>query len=186
MLLLVFLLGLVAVRKGFECGVRDARKIESRHARRERVFYVLVTITYLLIPVWALTDWLDRAALDLPDWLRWVGVGILTIGLAAFWWTHRTLGRNWSGVLEIYDGHALVTDGPYRLVRHPMYTAFLLCGVGILLVSSNAILGLSNLAIVLVMLVVRIPAEERMLVEHFGDDYRELMRSTGRLLPRLR
>jgi protein-S-isoprenylcysteine O-methyltransferase Ste14 len=64
-----------------------------------------------------------------------------------------------------------------------MYTAFLLCGVGILLVSSNAILGLSNLVIVMVMLVVRIPAEERMLVEHFGDDYRELMRSTGRLLP---
>lgn len=185
MLILVFFVSFAVIRKGFERGVRGATKVESRHARRERGFYVLVTITYLLLPVWALTGWLDWAALGLPGWLRWLGVGFLAGGLALFVWTHQTLGRNWSGVLEIYDSHTLVTDGPYRLVRHPMYTAFLLCGIGILLTSANAILG-SNLVIVAVMLVVRIPAEERMLTEHFGEAYREIMSSTGRLLPRLR
>ena len=185
-LLLVFFVLFLAIRKVFERRVRTAQTIESRHERRERGFYLLVAFTYLLIPVWALTGWLDPAAFDSPDWLRWVGVGVLAAGLATFWWTHRTLGRNWSGVLEIYENHTLVRDGPYRLVRHPMYTAFLVCGIGILLTSSNAILGPANLLAVTVMLVVRIPAEERMLIEHFEDEYRKRMRTTGRLLPRLR
>ncbi len=81
--------------------------------------------------------------------------------------------------------YALVTNGPYRFIRHPMYAAIFLIGIGISLHSANWIVALAYLLPVTGMYLFRISDEEEMMIEQFGDEYREYMRRTGRLVPKL-
>ena len=180
------LAGSLAVRAYFQRKAKGFEKVDGRHERRERGFYNLVLCSYLLMAVYVVSPWLDFAYLLFPAWLQWLGGGLMVSSLGLFWWTHRTLGMNWSGVLAIRAGHILVTQGPYRRVRHPMYAAFFVSGIGILLHSANWFIAAVNLGAVTLMYLVRVPAEEAMMLEHFGDAYRQYMARTGRLLPRLR
>ena len=174
------------VRVYFKRQVRDAERASARHEQRERAFYNLVLACFLLGYVYASGPWLDFARLELPAWLRWLGGTTMVAAIGLLWWTHQVLGTNWSGVLEIYRHHALVTRGPYRRVRHPMYLGFFIFGVGLLLLTANTLVGASYLGATTWMYLVRAPAEEEMMVDRFGDAYRDYMERTGRLLPRLR
>jgi protein-S-isoprenylcysteine O-methyltransferase Ste14 len=80
---------------------------------------------------------------------------------------------------------ALITSGPYRFIRHPIYTAFLLILGSTLLISANWLIGLTWLGMTLIEVISRIGFEENLMLEYFGDRYREYMKTTGRLLPRL-
>jgi protein-S-isoprenylcysteine O-methyltransferase Ste14 len=174
------------VRFYFKRQVRDAERASARHERRERGFYNLVLASFLLGYVYAWGPSLDFAHVDFPMWLRSLGGSTMVAAIGLLWWTHLALGTNWSGILEIYKRHTLVTRGPYRRVRHPMYLGFFIFGVGLLLLTANALVGASYLGAATWMYLVRAPAEEEMMVEHFGDAYRDYMERTGRLLPRLR
>ena len=103
-----------------------------------------------------------------------------------FWRSHSDLGQNWSISLELRKGHELVTRGVYAAVRHPMYAAILLWDVGQGLLIENWLAGWSALATFAIMCIIRIPREEQMMCGFFGDGYRNYMRATGRLFPRLR
>ena len=111
-----------------------------------------------------------------------MGLGIGTLPL--FVWTHEALGKNWSADLVIKEEHALVTGGPYRWVRHPMYTAFFGSSLAYFLLSANWVIGLTGLG-TSVLLAARVDKEEALMIEEFGDDYRAYMRRTGRFLPRM-
>lgn len=126
------------------------------------------------------------AALDLPGGMRWLGAALFAAGALLVAWINYHLGPNFSSTLILRDGHQLIQHGPYRRVRHPMYTAFLVMLVGMLLLTSNWFLGGGGLGFVLLLMAVRTPREERMLLRHFGDEYRTYMARTGRYLPRLR
>jgi protein-S-isoprenylcysteine O-methyltransferase Ste14 len=126
------------------------------------------------------------AALALPAGARWLGALLFATGAALVAWTNYHLGPNFSSTLILRDGHELIQNGPYRRVRHPMYTAFLVMLAGMLLLSANWFVGGGGLAFVLLLMAVRTPREERMLIRRFGDDYRSYMGRTGRYLPRLR
>jgi protein-S-isoprenylcysteine O-methyltransferase Ste14 len=182
---LLLILGL-AVRMAFQRRAKGIEKVTRLHARRERFFYNLVLATYLLMFVYLFSPWLDFAYVPLPTAVRWLGAGVLVLGTWLFWWTHRTLGSYWSGVLELRRDHRLIAEGPYARVRHPMYTAFFITGLGLALLSANWLLAVCNLGALTWMCAVRIPAEEAMLLECFGDQYRRYMGETGRLLPPLR
>jgi protein-S-isoprenylcysteine O-methyltransferase Ste14 len=125
------------------------------------------------------------ASWPLPAWLRWAGLVLACAAFALLEWCHATLGRNWSGRVQLLNEHALVVGGPYRWVRHPMYTAGLLASASALLLSANWLVGGSWLALHVCQFAGRIPLEERLMVQQFGDTYRQYMRTTGRLLPRL-
>ncbi|MCI0538492.1 MAG: isoprenylcysteine carboxylmethyltransferase family protein, partial [Verrucomicrobiales bacterium] len=128
---------------------------------------------------------LRRFAFPAPDWLRWAGVGLGITSVGLFAWTHQALGRLWSSYLQLRPGHRLITHGPYARIRHPMYSAILGWLISLGLVAANwtpfvfAALGTLNV-------ILRIQAEETMMLEQFGDDYREYMERTGRLLPMIR
>jgi protein-S-isoprenylcysteine O-methyltransferase Ste14 len=115
-----------------------------------------------------------------------LGGGILLVYLSLFSWTHHELGKNWTGLLEIYKDHDLVVTVPYRLVRHPMYSAFFLSGIGVLFLSANWLISGLYLLAVSAMYYDRVLPEEAMMTERFGDAYREYMCRTGRLFPGLR
>jgi len=98
---------------------------------------------------------------------------------------HHELDKNFSPDLQLADQHTLVTSGPYAFVRHPMYTALLLTGIGFFLLSANAVIGLVSIPGMLLATLLRLPQEETMMIEAFGTDYERYRRRTGVLLPDL-
>ena len=137
------------------------------------------TFAYLLAP-----KSIHWASMPLPAWIRWGGV---VGGGACSWlmyWTLSNLGGNLTDTVVTRNNAVLITKGPYKWVRHPFYvTAALLMGSATL-ISANWAIGVSSV-VVLVLLAIRTPNEEQKLIERFGEDYRQYMRTTGRFLPRL-
>jgi len=136
-------------------------------------------IAYLIKP--ARMAW---AAVPLPVWLRWTGVGLALIAGALLVWMFRTLGRNLTDTVVTRKQHTLVTTGPYRWVRHPLYTSAALAIVGNSLVAANWFIFVVG-CLALLLLVIRTRKEEQNLIAKFGDDYRNYMQRTGRFVPRL-
>ena len=102
------------------------------------------------------------------------------------WWTHRTLGSYWSGILELRENHRLIISGPYRHIRHPMYTGFFIMSFGLALLTANLAVALIQIGAFTATYLARVSDEEAMMIDHFGDEYRSYIRRTGRLLPPLR
>jgi protein-S-isoprenylcysteine O-methyltransferase Ste14 len=97
--------------------------------------------------------------------------------------THKALGRNWSITLQIREKHELISHGPYALVRHPMYTSFLLMALGQAFLLANWVVGLAGLIGFAVLFCLRVDKEERMMLEIFGPEYRAYMDRTKRIIP---
>ncbi len=116
---------------------------------------------------------------------RLVGMIILAMAVWLFWRSHADLGRNWSPSLELREGHELVTEGVYRSVRHPMYASMWLWGVAQALLLQNWIAGWASLVMFMPLYLLRVPREERMMLDEFGEEYRAYMDRTGRVIPRL-
>ena len=98
--------------------------------------------------------------------------------------SHLSLGRLWSGDLETKADHLLVDTGPYRWVRHPLYSSYFLLALGLFALSGNWLTGFSLLVYFLTV-AIRTPLEEAMLVNRLGERYVAYQRRTGRFLPRL-
>ena len=130
-------------------------------------------------------NWLSFASLPFPTWLRWFGVGIAVTGFALLQWAQVTLANSWSDTPRMMKEQTLITNGPYRTVRHPIYTAFILILGSTLFISSNWLIGLCWAGMVTLEVISRIGFEESLLIEFFGEQYREYMKKTGRLLPRI-
>jgi protein-S-isoprenylcysteine O-methyltransferase Ste14 len=140
----------------------------------------LTMIAYVINPVW-----LSRVSFPLPTWLRWTGVGIAVFGFLLLQWAQNTLANSWSDTPRMMKEQTLITSVPYRWVRHPIYSAFLMILGSILLVSANWFIGLCWLGMTAIEVISRIGFEESLMIEYFGDQYRTYMKQTGRLLPRL-
>lgn len=136
-------------------------------------------ILWLVHPQWA--RW---AQVDLPTGLRWAAVMAAAALLPAFVWLFRTIGNNISPRETTRVGHALVTEGPYRYIRHPLYT-FGAAFYALIAVATGLWWLFGLLAIAFVALAWRTPREEANLIALFGDDYRDYMATTGRYLPHL-
>jgi len=137
-------------------------------------------VSYVINPAWL--SWAD---LSLPLWLRWTGAGIALLGFALLHWAQNTLGRNWSDTPRMIREQTLITTGPYRFVRHPIYTAFLLILGSTLLISANWLVGLTWIGMTTLEVISRLAFEESLMLEYFGDQYREYMQRTGKILPKL-
>jgi len=143
---------------------------------------------YLGILVWTFSPrFIEWSDLSLPTWARWTGliIGLFSVFLNA--WSHKTLserlGEDFDPVLRLLKVPALVKEGPYSKMRHPIYLAFLLMQISVLFLTSNWLIGLCGIAIIVAVILIRIPEEEKLLIEQFGDEYREYMKNTGALLP---
>ena len=137
-------------------------------------------IAYVINP-----SWLEFAQLSLPIWVRWAGVGIAILGFSLLQWAQVTLANSWSDTPRMMKEQSLITKGPYKFIRHPIYTAFILILGSPLLISSNWLIGLCWLGMTTLEVVSRISFEETLMIEFFGDQYRNYMKKTGRLLPKL-
>lgn len=129
-------------------------------------------------------DLLAFANYSLPFGLTGLGACLVPAFAYLFWRSHYDLGRNWSVSLEMRQEHNLVTNGVYKRMRHPMYAAIWIAAIAQPLLIHNVIAGGLVLVAFGAMCVLRIPKEEEMMLGMFGDDYREYMARTGRVLPK--
>jgi len=168
---------------------RRARRMpvkESPARTRERILLTISFCGLFVVPlIYVFTDEPRFATYRFQPALALAGAGVFAAALALFYRIHRELGRSWSVTLEIRDQHVLVTDGLYRHVRHPMYTAFWLWALAQLLLLPNWIAGPAGLVGFGTLFFCRVGAEERMMLAAFGEDYRAYMERTKRIIPRI-
>lgn len=186
---LLLLLGIGCVRMYYR-GFADAASGVRESSKNEGVFQwiriliggpiAVVAAVYILWPPWA--AW---AQFSLAPESRWLGVGLGFASLGLMIWLHRHLSRNFTGTVQIRPGGHVVKTGPYAVVRHPMYVAFLLLAIGLLLQTANWFIGGGFLLTTILVIVIRTPLEERKLLEAYGEEYRKYKEKTGGLFPRL-
>jgi len=114
----------------------------------------------------------------------WIGVAVTFGGLLFAVLARRWLGRNWSGTVTLKHDHELVTGGPYRIVRHPIYTGLLAAFLGSA-IALGEWRGLVAVALVLLAFVRKIRLEERWMQERFGDAYLRYRQHVPALIPAL-
>lgn len=139
----------------------------------------LIIFAYILYP--AAISW---ATVPLPSWMRWSGVAGSAAAALLLVWMFTSLGLNITDSVTTRDEHNLITKGPYRWIRHPLYTFGLLLFLCLSLIMGTwliPILGIPTFAI----LIHRTGIEERTLQERFGDEYQRYTEQTGRFFPRL-
>ena len=157
----------------------------ARHhrGRLETCLLALIALGFYLPAMWVTTRALTFADYPVHPLALGAGIPCLVTGLWLFHRSHMDLGTNWSVTLEIRRDHRLLTEGIYRVVRHPMYSGILLYSLGQALVVPNWIAGPSYFVTFATVLALRVGPEERMLREEFGTDYEQYVAGTKRLVP---
>ena len=188
-ILLPILIITFAMHRGYY--VRKHGQEQNTLKKREeglasRIAGILGMLGFVTILIYAINPgWLSWASLPFPLWLRWTGVILALFGFVLLQWAQNTLGKNWSDTPRMIQEQSLVTSGPYQFIRHPIYTAFLFILGSTLLISANWLIGLTWLGMTTLEITSRIGFEESLMQEYFGDQYRDYMKRTGRLLPRI-
>jgi protein-S-isoprenylcysteine O-methyltransferase Ste14 len=176
----------VIIRTPFALRARPRRKAEQHVSSTETILLVLLTLAAGILPlIYLITNWLAFANYNLPAWMGWAGVFILICSLLIFWRAHADLESNWSPSIELYEGHTLITNGIYRYIRHPMYASQLVWGIAQLLLIQNWIAGPGSLILFIPFYILRSRAEEQLMLEKFGEEYRKYKLATGGILPKL-
>ena len=129
--------------------------------------------------------WSWPASRIVPDNPAVAAIGLLLAagGLIFAVWARVALGANWSGTVTIKSGHNLIRRGPYRWIRHPIYTGLLTSVAGSILLQGE-VRSFLGFAIILFALYRKAKREERFLSEEFGDSFAEHAKHTGMFLPR--
>jgi protein-S-isoprenylcysteine O-methyltransferase Ste14 len=162
---------------------RTVRVAKSRKGPLEIALLAFAWIAFFVPILWIVTPWLGFADFPLYPVPLVVGTVVLAFGLWLFHRSHADLGANWSITLEIRESHHLVTEGVYRHVRHPMYLALLLYGVGQAAVIPNWVAGLPYAVAMVLVFAFRLNPEEELMTEHFNGEYEAYAARTKRLVP---
>jgi protein-S-isoprenylcysteine O-methyltransferase Ste14 len=161
------------------------KKTKKRESWGQRFLYMLplVVAFYLLSRPEAHYGWLGARFVPESDAAAWIGVVLTAAGVAIAFWARWHLGANWSGVVTLKEGHELIRSGPYRAIRHPIYTGILLALLGTA-VATGEVRGLLAVAMVWLSFYTKARREEAFLTEEFGPSFAEHTKHTGMFLPR--
>ena len=168
-------------RKSKKIGIKIKKQINL-----ERLLVILNFVSMMFLPLFVVfRREIDFATMGTPSFIRWLALSLYAFNLIFFLWCHKHLDKNWSNVLEIKKDHRLIQTGPYKKIRHPMYTHFwiLIISQGFFL-NSWIVLSYGILAWG-VLYFLRVKKEEEMMIEEFGEEYKEYMKKTGRLFPKI-
>jgi protein-S-isoprenylcysteine O-methyltransferase Ste14 len=140
---------------------------------------IIFSLEYIFVPG---TFWFAYL-ITYPAWLRWIGALLLGAGIVLLGLSHHHLGRSFSSFVALKEDQVFVETGPYRYIRHPIYTSYIMNHIGGGLLAANLVLTIVPVVFFGLMLAFRIREEERMLVAEYGERYRSYMANTGRFLP---
>jgi protein-S-isoprenylcysteine O-methyltransferase Ste14 len=163
--------------------VKATQRQESLYSRLAFVVPVLLAGGLLFFSVPGIPA-LNEHFLPQAPGRVWVGIGaaLNLVGLSLAVWARGILGRNWSGVVTIKEDHELITGGPYRMVRHPIYTGLLLAFVGLALARGEW-RGILGVFIAAGAFWRKLKVEERWMLERFGDKYQSYSQRVSALIP---
>jgi protein-S-isoprenylcysteine O-methyltransferase Ste14 len=186
---IVWVLGVIAwyvIRYPFERRAKRSRVVSDRRSPSDIAGLAAALLGLAIVPGFYVATGIPETA-DYPAsaWAVALGSVIFATALWVFRRSHKELGRNWSITLEIRERHKLVCTGPYAVIRHPMYTSFMLMGLGQAFLLSNWVAGAAGLIGFAVLFFLRVNKEERMMLENFGPEYRAYMERTKRIIPYL-
>lgn len=139
----------------------------------------LSPLVYLINPAW-----MAWSKIGLPEWVRWLGVVIGVLCVLGIYWLFSSIGSGITPTSATRKEHKLVTSGPYRWVRHPLYTVGSSLFIAFGMMADNWFIAALGL-LAFIAMAIRTPKEEANLIAKFGDEYREYMKHTGRFLPKL-
>jgi protein-S-isoprenylcysteine O-methyltransferase Ste14 len=145
--------------------------------------YLPVLIGVALLPAHVLPEsWIKEPLWPQSLALDAAGLAVTVLGAVFAIWSRVTLGRNWSSVPQVKEQHALVVRGPYRIVRHPIYTGLILAFAGTGLAQDKGI-WLFMVALIVASYWLKIRVEERLMMETFPEQYPEYRRRVKALIP---
>jgi protein-S-isoprenylcysteine O-methyltransferase Ste14 len=161
----------------------QSKKTREHEGLASRMSYTPI----LLLAVWLacthrLGGWWSASILPAGLWLDWFGIALVLAGFALTFWARAVLGGNWSGSVTIKVEHELIRTGPYRWVRHPIYTGILTAVAGNALVL-NEWRGIISLFLIWIGLTIKRRKEEQFMRQTFGAQYDDYAHRTGAIFP---
>jgi protein-S-isoprenylcysteine O-methyltransferase Ste14 len=138
----------------------------------------LSPLVYLINP-----QWMAWSKIGLPEWVRWLGVGSGLLCVVLIYWLFSSIGSGITATSATRAEHKLVTSGPYRWVRHPLYTVGSSLFISFGFIADTWFIPVLGI-LAFIGMAARTPKEEANLIEKFGNEYREYMKHTGRFLPK--
>ncbi len=161
------------------------KKTKQRESILQRFGYTLPLVVgfYLLSQPQAHYGWLGNRFVPTGPAGEWLGVLLTAAGIGVAFWARRHLGTNWSGTVTLKEGHELIRTGPYRFIRHPIYTGILLALLGTA-ITFGEVRALLAVAIAWLSFYIKACREESFLTQEFGPGFDEHKRHTGMFLPR--
>jgi protein-S-isoprenylcysteine O-methyltransferase Ste14 len=140
----------------------------------------LSPFVYLVNPAW-----MSWSKIGLPEWTRWLGVGIGVLCVLGIYWLFSSIGSGITPTSATRTEHKLVTNGIYRWVRHPLYTIGSSMFIAFGMMADNWFIAMFGV-LAFILMAIRTPKEEANLIAKFGDEYRDYMKRTGAFIPKLR
>lgn len=161
-----------------------AKTTVRRETAASRLVHVLMVICacYLLLPGARNAGVLVQRFLPDSDATMLAGAVLTAAGAAVAVWARITIGSNWSGTVTVKEGHELIRKGPYRVVRHPIYSGLLLALLGTA-VAIGEVRGLAALALAFGAFWWKSRTEEAFMSQTFGDRYAQYKRQVKALIP---
>jgi protein-S-isoprenylcysteine O-methyltransferase Ste14 len=169
----VWLLGAISTKRAI---------YRESSAERARYWLVLVIGYFLAIKSSSLPPPFDWLVVPHTTSSAWIGAFLCVSGLVFAIWARVILGRNWSGVITLKEGHELIERGPYRVVRHPIYTGILAMFAGTA-IAMGYFGGFLGLLLVFVSFWLKLKREEDLMLKHFPDKYAAYQRRVKRIIP---
>jgi len=139
-------------------------------------------ISYVLLADWRLPPPMNLSVTPHADWARATGVSVCVLGLFVTLWARWMLAGNWSSNVTFKEGHQLIRTGPYRYVRHPIYTGILFMCLGTALDIGHLRCWLA-FPLMAATFWIKLKQEERLLLRHFPDDYPDYQQQVKALVP---
>jgi protein-S-isoprenylcysteine O-methyltransferase Ste14 len=162
---------------------RRLKPVQERQSWRSRsVLVVFLIAAFSVLGARIGSAWLNVRVLPDAPAVRLMGDAITFLGLAAAIWARCVLGGNWSVAVTFKQGHELIERGPYRWVRHPIYTGLLLMILGTAIVVGR-VGGLAALLIGFLVVWLKLRLEEALLTRHFPEAYAGYRARTKALIP---
>lgn len=179
LLFMLFSIGFVTIRLRFHNPDQDTQT--EVKPLREKMLASQFSLMLLTSHGW----WLSQdSGGPLDHWGLWLGAIFMGISLPLLYWVHHSLGTYFSARLVLQPEHAIIQNGPYKWIRHPMYSVGFLYLIGAGLLSNSWVIGLAPTLSFAVLVWMRIQDEENML-SNFSHEYTSYMKRTGRFLPKL-
>jgi protein-S-isoprenylcysteine O-methyltransferase Ste14 len=161
-------------------GMKRAKKLETPWEMAQHAVPIILGFWLLFEKNWK--GWNLKLLPDTPAVL-WVGLALTAVGVGTSIWARLTLGGNWSGVVTLKKDHELIRKGPYRWIRHPIYTGILVAVIGTAMIKGH-LRGWIGFVIILGVFYFKARREERFLRQEFGSCFEEHARRTGMFLPK--